>query len=82
MYEPSAVPADAPFGLRAWLARQFREIASVLARPTVSGVRFAELAAEPERYQNGDVVFAAGVNWNPGSGAGAYARVSGAWVKL
>lgn len=82
MYEPTTIPDDAPPGLRAWLARQLREVASTLARPTVHGVRFALLAAEPSRFQNGDVVYADGTNWNPGSGAGVYARVSGAWVKL
>jgi hypothetical protein len=82
MYEPTPVPSDSPRGLRAWLAHQLREVASVLARPTVVGVRFALLAAEPARYENGDVVGADGTNWNPGGGAGIYARISGAWVKL
>ena len=82
MYEPTPVPADASAGLRVWLANQLREVAKLLARPTVTGIAFAQLAAEPERYQNGDVVFADGTNWNPGSGAGLYERRSGAWVKL
>lgn len=81
MYEPTSVPGTFP-GLRGWLALQLRSIADTLSAPTVKVITFAELAEEPERYANGDVVFADGVNWNPGSGAGVYARVSGAWVKL
>jgi hypothetical protein len=61
---------------------QLREIANVLSRPTVSGMTFAQLAAEPEKIQNGDLVYADGSNWNPGSGAGLYERRAGAWVKL
>lgn len=82
MYEPTAVPTDAPAGLRAWLAAQLRLVADVLARPEVVSVRFTKLAAEPARYADGDVVFANGTDWNPGSGAGLYERRGGAWNKL
>ena len=40
------------------------------------------LAVEPTRPENGMIVVADGVNWNPGAGAGAYERRAGAWVKL
>ncbi len=82
MYEPTAIPADAPAGLRSWLAAQFRRIADVLARPEVVGVRFGALAAEPDRYEDGDLVYANGSDWNPGSGAGLYERRGAAWHKL
>lgn len=82
MYEPSAIPTDAPRGLRSWLAAQLREIANALAAPNVVALHFDALAAEPERYRDGDVVRADGSNWDPGSGAGLYLRVGGAWVKL
>lgn len=81
-YEPTAIPADAPRGLRSWLATQLHKIASVLTLPTVQGIKFAILAAEPARLEDGDLVYADGVNWNPGAGAGLYERKSGAWVKL
>lgn len=82
MFEPTAIPNDAPAGLRGWLSRTFNEIATVLGRPEVSGLRFTELHVPPERIQNGDFVVADGSDWNPGAGAGAYLRVAGAWVKL
>lgn len=81
MFEPTAVPVSFQ-GLRSWLAAQLRLIADTLSAPTVRGVTFAILAAEPARFQNGDVVYADGASWNPGSGAGLYERRSGAWVKL
>lgn len=82
MFEPTAIPSDAPAGLRGWLKRAFSELATALARPEVSGVRFTVLHAAPERIANGDLVVADGTDWNPGAGAGAYLRVAGAWVKL
>lgn len=82
MFEPIAIPSDAPAGLRGWLKRTFSELAVALARPEVSGVRFTVLHEEPERIEDGDQVVADGTDWNPGAGAGAYLRVSGAWVKL
>ena len=32
--------------------------------------------------RDGDIRYADGTNWNPGSGAGIYAYVGGAWTKL
>lgn len=81
MFEPTAVPSTFA-ALRSWLAAQLRVIADTLAAPTVRSITFAQLPAEPDKVGNGDVVFADGTNWNPGSGAGVYARVSGSWVKL
>ncbi len=45
-------------------------------------LRMELLSSEPVEIQNGDVVFADGSNFNPGSGAGLYERKAGAWVKL
>lgn len=81
MYEPTATPTNFS-GIRAWIGAQLRQIADVLARPTVVGLNFAELHTPPARISDGDVVWADGTDWNPGSGAGLYARISGAWVKL
>ena len=38
---------------------------------------------EPEKPQQGDIRYADGSTWNPGSGEGIYFRNSaGAWVKI
>lgn len=36
----------------------------------------------PTKPRAGDLRFADGTNWNPGSGAGVYAYHSGSWNKL
>lgn len=82
MFEPTAVPSDAPPGLRQWLAAHLRSIANTLSQPEVVSIRFTQLAAQPERYAEGDLVWANGTDWNPGSGAGLYERRGGAWRKL
>ena len=82
MYQPTAIPADAPRGLRQWLATQLQKIATELAGPEVSRVRFTVLHEPPPRYRDGDVVAADGTDWNPGAGAGIYAQIGAAWVKL
>jgi hypothetical protein len=40
------------------------------------------LYAEPKRFFDGMVILADGTVFDPGSGAGVYARIGGAWVKL
>jgi hypothetical protein len=68
--------------MKAWLAWQLRQLADVLALPTVSAVHFVISNAPPSRISDGDLVYADGTNWNPGAGAGLYERRTGAWVKL
>ena len=76
------MPDDCPPRLKSWIAWQLRQIADGLVAPAIISLHFATLNAPPSRITNGDVVFADGTNWNPGSGAGLYERRSGAWVKL
>lgn len=40
------------------------------------------ISKEPKRPRDGMIVVADGTDWDPGSGAGAYARVAGAWVSM
>lgn len=40
------------------------------------------LAKAPERPQEGMIVKADGVNWDPGAGAGVYVYQGTSWVKL
>lgn len=41
-----------------------------------------ELHVEPAKPRTGMIVLADGSDWNPGGGAGVYARYGGNWVKL
>jgi len=38
--------------------------------------------AAPAKPTDGDVVYADGTDWNPGSGEGIYARYNSTWNKL
>ena len=44
--------------------------------------RLVELTSAPASVTDGDIVYADGTSWNPGSGEGFYGRENGAWVKL
>jgi hypothetical protein len=79
-YVPKTVPLNTPSGLRDWLASELNRIANALRG--VDNLELTPLAAQPARIRDGMIVYADGTNWNPGSGAGVYAREAGAWVKL
>lgn len=81
MFTPTIPPefADIP-GLREWVMREFERLALELSETTV--VELRQIGAEPKKPREGMIVSADGANWNPGSGAGAYERKGGAWVKL
>jgi hypothetical protein len=74
-YSAAAVPTA---GLRGWISRELRKIADILNAPII----LKPLAAEPDRFSDGMIVYANGADWNPGAGAGFYGREAGAWVKL
>lgn len=79
-YRPLPPPAD-PKDVGRWAMNELLTIARHLA----DGRDFDLLNtihAQPSKPREGMVVHADGTNWDPGSGAGRYERVGGAWVKL
>lgn len=78
MFEPQILPSD-PQQLAAAVQNELRRLALVMAQPT-DYAALKTLHAAPKRIFDGMLVIADGTNWNPGSGAGLYARRSGAWV--
>lgn len=80
-YTPSPTPETGlPARVRAWLSAELRRIAGAIA--VAEQVTLPALGEEPEKIKNGMIVYADGVSWDPGSGAGFYGREAGAWVKL
>ena len=79
-YQPGALPAD-PALLADALRSELARLALVLSQPAPS-LSLDTLYTAPKRITEGMVVKADGVAWNPGTGAGIYARTGGAWVKL
>lgn len=64
------------------MRREFERIAQATAAPAPR-LQLEVQNREPDKPRNGMIAVADGVNWNPGAtGAGVYARIGGAWVKL
>lgn len=45
-------------------------------------VRMIQITSAPSAIVDGDIIYADGTSYNPGSGQGTYERVGGAWGKL
>ena len=76
-YTPGLIPMDAP----AWIVQELQSV----SRSTYGAAPFLQLqvqSREPTKLNDGMVALADGTDWDPGSGAGVYARIGGAWVKL
>lgn len=77
-YRAGNVP-DKPENLPAFLLAELQRLQEILsAQQSVMWLR--ELHVEPKKPRNGMVVYAEGVDWNPGSGRGLYYRKDDAWV--
>lgn len=81
-YVPDTVPGDLndPKKLQEFLDREHRKIAASIS--VASALTLEVLFVAPTKPTDGMLVLADGVSWNPGAGAGIYARIAGAWVKL
>lgn len=80
IYNPTIPPND-PAALPGFLLQELANLRKAMEQPQPY-VFLDTLYVAPTRPREGMVVKADGTNWNPGGGAGLYARVSGAWVKL
>lgn len=65
--------------VRRFLDEELRRISDAL---NLQQLYTQPLAAPPAKPEDGVIVYADGVNWNPGSGAGFYGYESSSWVKL
>ena len=81
MYSPSILTAGDLETLKMQLRQEFATIAREQAQPS-DYMALNTLYAAPKRIFDGMVILADGTSFDPGSGAGVYARVAGAWVKL
>lgn len=78
-FVPSHPPDNSP--LARWLFDEFRRLSEEI-NTQQERLRVAELNAAPSKPRDGDIVYADGTNWNPGSGEGFYGRSAGAWSKF
>lgn len=81
MYKPGNLNPVSLDTLAGSLRAELGRLALEFSQPS-DYLSLKTLHAAPDRIFDGMVVKADGTDWNPGSGAGIYARVSGVWVKL
>jgi hypothetical protein len=80
-YRIKAAPrADEVEDLEDYVFEELGQVEQALAEP--DGHRYTKLYVEPERPRDGDVVYADGTEWDPGSGEGFYAYYGAAWNKI
>ena len=79
MYQPQLLTAGDLETLKMQLKQEFATIAREQSQPS-EYLALKTLYAEPKRIFDGMVIKADGTTWDPGSGAGVYAYVGGAWV--
>lgn len=76
---PFPVPEDAS-DLPAYLQGEFQRIWDAISALQAGHLPRADVA--PDRPRDGDIRYADGTNWNPGSGEGAYIYYGAAWNKM
>lgn len=81
MYQPGILDASSIDALADSLRNELDKLALSLSQPT-DYLSLQTIYSEPKRALDGMVIKADGVLWNPGAGAGVYARISGTWTKL
>ena len=81
MYQPSLLTAGDLETLKQQLRQELDTIAREMSQPS-EYLALKTLYAEPKRIFEGMVIKADGTTFDPGDGAGVYARIGGAWVKL
>ncbi len=77
-YVPQPIPFKVDDPLVGYVARELKSLSFIVNGPTV----FEKKTVEPAKPQDGQVEYADGVNWNPGSGAGLYYYKVSAWVLI
>ena len=76
-------PNPAPVGnenLSDYLFHELNRLSDVLFNLDVFRLEPTNVA--PKKPRNGDIRYADGTNWDPGSGEGIYAYTNDAWAKL
>lgn len=85
IYRPESTPIfqnQEVVDLSRFIEQELTKISQTLSNLEVESLRFTILNTAIGKPRNGDVAYADGTNWNPGTGAGLYQYVGGAWSKL
>lgn len=76
-YAPGDPPAN-PAQLQAFLRAEFAKIAAVVQ--ALAAGHLDMTTAEPAKPRDGDLRYADGAGWDPGSGKGLYVHNGSVWV--
>lgn len=75
-YVPNDVPSD-PKEIQRYLIDEFRRISDAMGLLAAGHSPIVYVA--PDKPREGDIRYADGTSWNPGSGQGIYAYIDGDW---
>lgn len=79
-YNKSLVPSN-PEDIPAYLQAELDKLSAIIGNMADGHFDVSNVA--PDKPRTGDIRYADGTNWNPGSGEGVYIYLStGAWSKL
>ncbi len=76
-YRPILPAGMPPEQLQRWMYEELVKLAAVVNRDHLEVQNEA-----PAKPRDGDLAYADGTNWNPGSGEGIYAYYNATWNKL
>lgn len=83
MYAPEPSPQTQSLAdVVRYVAHELDRIGGVLQEVRVENITFLVHYAAPAKPGVGQVYYADGTSWNPGSGEGLYIYTSAGWVKL
>jgi hypothetical protein len=83
LYAPDQAPTFSDVELKQlvdYVSREYDKLANVLDHNTV--INFEEQFTDLPKPQEGDLLYADGVSWNPGDGQGFYMYINSAWVRV
>ena len=78
-YQPGSIPEN-PEYLGEFVIRELNKLGDIIYN--VAQLRLEQTNVAPVKPRDGDIRYADGTNWNPGSGVGIYAYIGTAWTKL
>ena len=78
-YEPGPLPEQVEV-LGGYVVSELKRLGSILLNQSI--FRLEPVHIEPSRPRKGDVRYADGTDWNPGSGEGIYWYNGTSWAKL
>jgi len=78
-YEPGPLPENVE-DLGGYVVSELKRLGDILLNQSL--IRIDRIHTEPSKPRTGDIRYADGTDWNPGSGEGVYFYNGTSWVNL